>query len=446
MACGMLYLAAELYRTRQQGSPNTSVDYQKLYEEEKKKHAEQAANTPPKAEAKIDPWSVAKLEDKELPEGWRLGDVIEATERAEVYKYLSWITPEAEGIEKVRKIVFLGPDDYSVNTFVYQCRSPKVLDKCVQILHEKVLGIQNRFAIDKDNVLIYGLAFKNNFDSRDGEVSPAVETIEDSLRAKFGLAAATRNDRTTLTPSMLPKGWKELRVTTAKKSSELTQLLAGFQPPMKPPARSFRDGWVRSYGDPSNPGSSAEVFSIRFFENDPSKEFTQVLLTYDPAGGQGFVVLRDYDRVVAIFYPLKDDKTPPAVTEYLKHLSASTRTNLDHFDLELKAGEGKRDEKSIKVPLEFRGINSRELRRGGVWTAKVWNPVTKDYEDPIDVQPPVSFEHADGKMTTVLSLPLEGVRVGLHPRDEGGSHLAFRLEWGPEKSLEGKDLEIVVNN
>jgi tRNA A-37 threonylcarbamoyl transferase component Bud32 len=432
MLVGIVYLAAELHQVRQQQAkaPPTVV-------------VPQPPPAPP-APVKVDPWTAAKLADGDLPEGWRVGEASDATERAEVHKHLSWLTSEAESIEKVRTLVFLGPDDYSVHVTVYQCRSSQALDKCVAILQQKVLGMPNQFAVDKENVLIYALTMKEKFYTRDGEVAPAVESIEDALRAKFGLPPATHHDPSQLNDTQLPKNWKELRSGVAKKTTELPSLLAGFQPPIKPPPKQFRDGWVRSYGNSSTPGESVEVFSFRFFESDPAKEFTQELRTFDPAGGQGMNVLREYERVVAVFYSLKDGNTPAPVSEYLKHLAGSMRATLDRFDFEVKVtGPATKDDKSIKVPLEFRGINSREIRKAGVWSVQVWNFTAQQQEEAVEIQVPVAFEHVDGRMTTIFSMPLEPVRIGLHANDDNTTHLAFHIKWGQD-NLEGKDIDVEV--
>ena len=266
---------------------------------------------------------------------------------------------------------------------------------------------------------------RNNYDTRDGIISPAVEVIEDALRAKFGLASATRNDPSALNQGQLPKDWKELRSVIVKKPADLSKLVAGFQPPVKPPPKDFRDGWVRSYGNPSTPGDSVEVFAFRFFETDPAREFTKSLRTCDPGGGQDFVVLEEGDRVAVVFYPLKDGNTSPAIAEYLKHLATAMRTTVDRFDFTVTAGSATKDEHAIKVPLEFHGINSREIRKAGVWSVRVWNHETKENEDPVEIQVPITFEHVDGKMKTIFSMPIDAVRFGLHVKDDGTSH--FRL-------------------
>ena len=163
LAAGLAWLAYQFNQSRQTSpSQSSGVDYQKLYEEEKKKQIELLAAEAKKTEAaKADPWTVAKL-DACRHAGRLAGGRHDRSHRTRRSSQILELDSrrKRKRIEKVRKLVFNGPNDYSVRVFIYQCRTAQVLDKCVDILHEKVLGLPNHFEIDKDNTLVYGLAFQ----------------------------------------------------------------------------------------------------------------------------------------------------------------------------------------------------------------------------------------------------------------------------------------------
>ena len=113
------------------------------------------------------------------------------------------------------------------------------------------------FLVQKDLVFLICRA------DRAGIISPDVQAVEDTLRAKMGAPPAKRTDPTEITPSVLPEGWIELKKSAsgeetpviAPDKAGLQKLMAAF--PYVPgfDAALFWKGWARSFGVTRRPAA-----------------------------------------------------------------------------------------------------------------------------------------------------------------------------------------------
>jgi serine/threonine protein kinase len=383
----------------------------------------------PPPPAKPDVWSLATIADGDLPPGWKIVKAEEAADRTEVLTYAGWwrMNSLAKHIDRARKVELEGPSHFKMQLLAYDCHTQEGLDACLDFMLKTNLPQYNHFLVQKENTFLVVGA------DREGKIAPDVETLEDTLRKKLGAPPAKRRDSSDVGASHLPDGWVELKKTangesaplTAKTRAELKPLLAAFPyvPAIKP--EEFRDGWVKSYGEPSAGGAHVDVASIRFLESEDTKKFVHLAQTTDPPKDQDMRIIHDGDRVVFVLIATANPAHTAGYDAFEKTLRTAMRCFSDSYYVTGKVLNCTRTPAGIKLELEITGANARELRRSGKWVVTVYAKGIKDHEG-LDVPPPTDFTYANEKWHATLDLPIAELLKSVAPEAKG---LDIRIDW-----------------
>ena len=388
----------------------------------------------PPPPAKADVWSLATIAPTELPAGWKIVKSEEAADRTEILKYAGWwrMNSLAHFIDHARTLEMEGPERHKMQLLAYDCHTQEGLDACLEFMLKNNLPQYNHFLVQKDNVFLVVGADK------EGKVAPDVELLEDTLRKKLGSAPLKRPDPSDVGADLLPEGWVALHKSvsgettpaTAKTRADLKTLRAAF--PYLPPfnADDFRDGWVKSYGEPSVAGAHVDVASLRFFETAQARDILHLAQNTDPPKNQDMRVLHDSDRLLFMLL-----STTPAhqagQAAFEQTLRQAMRCYSDSYNISTKFLNSTRTGTGVKLEFEVSGINSVELRRAGKWLITVYAKGIKDH-DGFELPPPAPADlvAADGKWRVTLALPIADLLKKLEPDAKA---ITYRVDWSGGK-------------
>ncbi len=385
-------------------------------------------SAPPKTDDKKDVWPLATLADTELPPGWKIVKNDEAADRAELLNLANWfrLGDRVKDIEKARKLELENTDHNKIQLLAYNCRSQDGLDGCLTFMMKNYLPQWNHFLIQKDNMFLVGAGDKV------GKVTPDLEELEDTLRKKMGATPAKRHDASDAATRVLPAGWVELKKSV---SGETTPVVAKYRGDLKPVLAAFpyllplkpeeiRDGWVKSFGEPSAGGAHADVLSLRFYETEDARKFARRSQNPDPPKDTGMLILQDDVHVVFVLTADINPAHKAGYEAFEKTMREGMRAYSDSHYVTAKVLSAVRTQAGMKLELELTGANATEFKRAGKWTLDVWAKGLKDVS--VEVNPPADFTYADEKWHATLELPIADKLKSLSPEAE---HIEFRVDW-----------------
>jgi tRNA A-37 threonylcarbamoyl transferase component Bud32 len=358
-----------------------------------------APSPTPATRVEADPWDQLQLASADVPAEWRISEVETGDTRGDIFKAARWwgLDPQAAAIQKFRRTVLAGPQERSVQVYVYNCRDAESRDACIAALYKRFYPYPNRFLIDKGNLFVFGSA------DRDGRITPVVEQLEDTLRQKLGLSSAKREDPTTVKPDFLPAGWTHMPgevngvrapLVVEKDTATLLSALGDFP---KPSGDDLRDGWIKCYGDAAK-GVTARFISLRFFESEPATRLAEQLRSTEAPRNQELRVLNYYERVVVATCTGASDE----FQQLIKKLAAALGSGSDGFRIVAEAAPPSFKGEKLQVPLTLTGINARELTRDGRWKVEVWG---NHESEEFALTPPPGLSATGGSLQVILDLP-----------------------------------------